>query len=204
MYLSRLVIDPLNRKAHYCLADQYAFHQVLHQAFDGDPPAVLYRIEPERHDQMVHVLVQSLIAPSWTRPAFAARLPVRLADGPKPVSLNLAKGQVLRFRLRANPTQAMRTQNLSRTGIIREHQQKAWLQRKLAQSGFVLGGHQIVGEGMIQIVKRSEERKMTFASMFCDGIVTVSDADLAIAGVQSGIGRGKAFGFGLLSLARVL
>lgn len=207
MYLSRLLVDPVNRKAHYCLADQYAFHTVLHAAFDADePPAVLYRIEPERHEGLVHVIVQSVLPPSWTRSGFAGRLPVREIEGPKHVTLGLEKGQVLRFRLRANPTQFVQGKKRVRTGIVREVNQTEWLRRRLMKGGLELHSHQIVNEGMSHIVKRSDAEKhsMSFVSILCDGFLTVSDPDLAVATVQSGIGSGKAFGFGLLSVGRAI
>src|SRR5207247_1467305 len=42
-----------------------------------------------------------------------------------------------------------------------------------------------------------------FLAVRFDGVLTVTDADTFRATVAGGIGSGKAFGFGLLSLARV-
>jgi len=51
--------------------------------------------------------------------------------------------------------------------------------------------------------KEEETLKMTFACATFDGILEVTNPALFLHALYSGIGSGKAFGFGLLSLARV-
>ena len=45
---------------------------------------------------------------------------------------------------------------------------------------------------------------MTFGSVLFDGELEVNDANAFRAALRSGIGSGKAYGFGLLSIARAV
>ena len=54
-------------------------------------------------------------------------------------------------------------------------------------------------------LKKDEDgvRRLQFYAVQFDGVLQVTDADLLVRAVQAGIGSGKGFGFGLLSLAPV-
>ena len=98
MYLSRLRLNPHDRKARRDLADPYRLHQTL-AAAAGDDDRLLFRAEPDAPGGPA-VLVQTHAAPDWARlPDAYARI-----DGPKPFEPEISEGQRLRFRLVANPT----------------------------------------------------------------------------------------------------
>lgn len=95
----------------------------------------------------------------------------------------------------------------------REEQLVRWLERKAEGAGFALAiqegpeGEQrpacITGPPQTYRVHRPEERPLTFIGVEFTGLLRVADPAALAETVRSGIGRGKAFGFGLLSLAPV-
>ncbi len=205
MYLSRLLLDLRDRKVQRALEDPYRLHQAILHAFPPDAPGgggrVLFRVEPEREDGRARVLVQSALRPDWASEALREHLPLARFDQPKELSLALSAGQLLRFRLRANPTRRSQEKRLP---VLGEEAQVAWLRRKMEGAGFELVAARQYDEGMRHGSRRraEEERRMTFVSVLYEGAIRVAMPDRAIAAVQGGIGSAKAFGFGLLSVAR--
>lgn len=105
MYLSRLLLDPRHKQARTDLANPYQMHATLCHAFaepEQTPPRFLWRAEEGKTPT---VLVQSIETPNWEK--LTQRFPGYFSQRPesKPIPLeHLQSGQVLRFRLRANPT----------------------------------------------------------------------------------------------------
>ncbi|WP_019991487.1 type I-E CRISPR-associated protein Cas6/Cse3/CasE [Rudanella lutea] len=109
MYLSKLILNPRCRDARRDVGSPYELHRTLARAFDTEPGTdyrckhgVLFRLEPMAYAQALPtVLVQSATQPDWNE------LPETYLLQPahtKPVSVSLAVGQTLAFRLVANPT----------------------------------------------------------------------------------------------------
>jgi len=116
----------------------------------------------------------------------------------KEVKLALRQGQRLRFRLRANPTVK---RGGKREGLLSEDEQIAWLNRKGTVHGFTVMTV-YVHDQRFEVGKSGSEGEVR---MFCatfDGHLTVSDPEKLLQAVENGIGSGKGFGNGLLSLAR--
>jgi CRISPR system Cascade subunit CasE len=205
MYLSRLTLDLRNRKVQRSLADPYRLHQAILHAFPPDQPGggcrVLFRVEPEQDDARARILVQSELRPVWTNPALHEHLPVAHVDPPKEFVPSFKAGQVLRFRLRANPTRRSQEKRLP---VLGEDPQIAWLRSKLERAGFQLMAARRHDEGMRMGSQRKGERseQLTFVSVLFEGAARVVEPIAADAALRSGIGSAKAFGFGLLSLAR--
>ena len=133
------------------------------------------------------------------------------------------------FRLRANPTKRLGKSaeygKGKRVGIYKEDEQLAWLARKGEQHGFRVLHAQISRDGKIKDEKKVQQPgadscapdaadknevdapkgvyKLDLLSVQFDGTLQVIDPDKLIAAVETGIGSGKGFGFGLLSLAPV-
>ena len=215
MHLSRLILNPRNRRVQREVADPYQMHRSLMKAFpDNLKPGderVLFRLETHPRTGMLTLLVQSLALPDWSwlaePDARGYLLPV---DEPnpaaKPFDLNLAPGQMLAFRLRANPTARRRLPDgkRKRVGLCREEEQIEWLKRKGEQGGFhVLSVRTSNQDTVNGYIRRDEERhKLKLLAVQFDGLLQVTDPDQLRESVRQGIGSGKALGFGLLSLAR--
>ena len=83
--------------------------------------------------------------------------------------------------------------------FLTEEKQKEWIERKEKENGFNIKGVLIIDKGFQQISKSSLEWN-TRAVLF-EGVLEVVDKNLFSKCLGNGIGRGKAFGYGLLSIA---
>jgi len=209
MYLSRLILNPRNRRVQREIADPYQMHRSLMRAFPDDlaPAAerVLYRLEHDPRRGALQLLVQSLNLPDWSWLAQpGARGYLLAVDEPNPAvksfDLHLVPGQVLAFRLRANPTVK---RNGKRLGLYRPEEQRQWLLRKAEQHGFRVLSARIGGKEKLSgyIHRQDTTHRLQLLAVQFDGLLQVSDPELLCQAVQWGIGSGKALGCGLLSLA---
>lgn len=214
MYLSRLVLNPRNRRVQKELAAPYEMHRTLSRCFE---PALtisterfLFRVD-QGCDGIAKLLLQSLTEPDWSwlqDPGARSYLLSIDTENPacKCVDLQLAAGQVLAFRLRANPTKKLSLgRNNKRVGLYKEEEQIGWLQRKGSSAGFEVHSVRIGADEMItDTIHRQEDNTTHRAKLLAvtfDGLLRVTDVEALRVAVAAGIGSGKAFGFGLLSLA---
>jgi CRISPR system Cascade subunit CasE len=203
MYLSRITIPMLSRTAQRNLANPYALHASFLRAFPPDIPGggerILFRLEPELMGQSRIALVQSDTTPSWTEDVLQ-EIATDAQSSLKTFEPELKRGRLLRFRLRANPVV---TRDGKRLGLIGDEAHTDWLRRKGEKSGFRVREATSIDEGKVSAMKRrgGQETRMTFQSVRFEGFLDVLDPDLLWAAVKTGVGPGKAFGFGLLSLA---
>lgn len=211
MFLSRLILNPRSRSARRDIARPYEMHRTLMRAFpdeaDGGAERVLWRLDTERHSGRLTLYVQSQDKPNWSflgPPDDYLLDPHDLGlDNPaaKPFAPAFREGQVLAFRLRANPTVK---RDGKRLGLFGEDDQRDWLARKGEQDGFQPLRVTIVPEGMVTDKKRrnDRERKITLYAVRFDGHLRITEHQTFRQGLAAGIGPAKALGFGLLSLAR--
>ena len=214
MYLSRLILNPRNRRVQREIADPYQMHRSLMRAFPDDleegAERVLFRLDSSPRTGTLTMLVQSLTHPDWSWVAEPGARGYLVSTGePNPAvksfDLHLAPGQVLAFRLRANPT-VKRTVDgkKKRLGLYREEEQMQWLERKAEQSGFrVLSARTSRQESIGGCIHRDDStHKLRLLAVQFDGLLQVIDPDRLRESVRRGLGSGKGLGFGLLSLAR--
>lgn len=247
LYLSRLVLNPQSRQVMSEITQPYEMHRTLMRAFPRmaddsqrkarDEFSVLFRAEVADLQGPVKVYVQSCIEPDWS---FLHDLNDYLwanAGGPAyewkdvlQAYRQIQGGQVLSFRLRANPTKRIAAENNKLKGkrveLRREDEQLSWLSRKgQTMDNGVPGGFSLLmkkvkdGTGeeyMVPCVKVCCEGKQvgrkrdeagghptTHMAVLFDGLLRVTDAASFLETLINGIGAGKAFGFGLLSVASV-
>jgi CRISPR system Cascade subunit CasE len=192
---------------------------------------VLYRVEPPGRAGTLVVLVQSQSEPDWGRLPLGYLLSLgpeqanpawKRVDG---TYASLVAGTTLAFRLRANPTRKIDTRsgldgqrrNGRRVELRQEAEQLAWLARKSEQAGFRLVAvradsqvpdvrtgveTKLVGRRPSSAASKGGDRRLTFGSVLFDGELCITDAERFRQALAAGIGPGKAFGFGLLSVAR--
>jgi CRISPR system Cascade subunit CasE len=210
MYLSRLILNPRSRRVQKEIADPYQMHRSVMRAFPEDLTAdserVLFRSETPTGGPPV-LLVQSLTVPDWGWLATddGARGYLVETEEPNPwvkeFSLDLHAGQLLAFRLRANPTVK---RNGKRLGLYREEEQLGWAARKAERGGFRLLSARTSSEEVLDCVvhRPSRDENLQLLCVQFDGLLEVRDPVRLRRAVEMGIGSGKGFGFGLLSLAR--
>jgi len=195
---------------------------------DGDARAalgVLHRVETDPRSGRVTLLVQSRVEPDWSRLEGGYLTDDHGADinpACKRIDLQyqaIGAGKVLAFRLRANPTRKIDTKsgpdgsrrNGRRVELSRETDQIAWLRRKGEQGGFRLLSVRVdsavanvrVVPGVKAVGSRGcgGAQRLVFGTTLFEGVLQVEDAERFRRTLECGVGPGKAYGFGLLSVA---
>ncbi len=224
MYLSKLTLNLRSRLVQKELANRYELHRTLTRAFSAhmaEEERILFRLEEGDHTAGAVLLVQSSTIPDW--PLLPERYLLFDAEV-KSYSPRIHPGQVLIFRLLANPTKRINAypaegtteRESKRVRLLKEEEHFDWLDRKAAANGFHLLGVRsarqpdVIGYSRkkhtsLTADKESQEKpvqKITLQAVQFDGILEVTDPEAVISAVRKGIGPAKGFGFGLLSLAR--
>lgn len=227
MYLSRLILNPRSRQVQHELADPYELHRTVSRAFpDGvfkaertedNATNILFRVDLHPRTRIPTLLVQSRQQPIWDFLSTEKKdyllgendLPLDVENpAVKEMDLKLIEGQVLAFRLRANPTVKKDREGKRqgrRVGLIREEDQQKWLERKFESAGAALVSVNIVNEQFTRgklFIEKEKEKRMNFLSVQFDGILQVKKPDELASTIFTGFGSAKGLGFGLLSLAR--
>jgi CRISPR system Cascade subunit CasE len=207
---------------HKTLLSAFADGGVHQDRRNPESHALLYRAEKHPLLPAWNVLVQSCSYPNWT--SFHEwrdnhRQPYLLQPTQcKPFELHLINGQHLAFRLRANPTRKKTfikgdPASKKRIAIWETDALLDWIQRKFddatseggksCPSGFRLLSAQVSREAHIKMNLKQPEQSHQFKcyTVQFDGMLEVVQPNYAVQTVHAGIGSGKAFGFGLLSLA---
>jgi CRISPR system Cascade subunit CasE len=203
MYLTRLTLDPRCAQARRDLADAYDMHRTLSRAFvmgnDELPTRFLWRLERDTNP-WTHptVLVQARHAGEWDS---LQSLPGYLQKSAehKTVELDrLVQAGTYRFRLMANPTV---TRQGKRYGLLDEVAQLEWLKRQGVRHGFGVKASVVSASDLLES-KRKPGGSITVQQVCFDGVLEVQEPSSVRNALLDGIGHAKAFGCGLLSLAR--
>jgi CRISPR system Cascade subunit CasE len=168
---------------------------------------VLYRLDYQFNPVKLIVLVQSQSPSNWVGLERIGYLVQPAAS--KSFFPTFMIGQLLQFRLVANPTKRLgklSEQNGQRVGLMREKDQKEWLKNKGLANGFqivaVTASKHNHPDGRKYDPKLKKWIQIRQLGVRFDGILTVTDKERFLSALSNGIGSGKAMGFGLLSLAR--
>lgn len=179
----------------------------------GADSGFLFRIDPGPAGRAM-ILVQSAVEPDWDyafqNAGFLLAAPAEI----KEYDPAFAAGQRLRFRLAANPTRKLSQHSCERDGKqvaerwigkrvpVPADQLDRWLARQAVAAGFSIASDSVtVQAGYIYVSKTRDGNGQRLRSVRYDGILEVTDPDKFRNTLVSGIGPGKAFGFGLLSVA---
>ncbi|WP_117214283.1 type I-E CRISPR-associated protein Cas6/Cse3/CasE [Allorhizocola rhizosphaerae] len=227
MYLSKLLINVYSREFRRDHADIRQMHRTVMSGYRGLPndtparqsQAILWRLDTMHRGFVQYV--QSLGKPDWSQlPADYLLEPAQVRSL-QPVLDAIAPGRRFAFRLVANPVRDILRPTGQPTAEPRKraHQIKVarrdpqeqleWLIRKGEHHGFVIptasSGRPDAAPSPclpLKSQKRAEDRgPITIEPVRFEGHLIVTDAPTFTDAVCTGIGRGKAYGCGLLSLA---
>lgn len=223
MHLSRLTLEP-DAARHDAfwqrLGDAYAFHREVWRLFSEDPDQdrdFLYRLDLHRGRPTLFTL-------SPVRPEDPDRL-WRIDS--KRFAPQLAVGDRLEFRLRANPTvkkngkrcdvvmdakyqlkeaAVPRKKWPTQAALVAEHA-PAWLERRAESLGVVFPAVTADGYQVHHFAKPGRNgnrsgRRITLATCELQGILEITEPDRFVEHVTRGVGPAKGFGCGLMLLRR--
>jgi CRISPR system Cascade subunit CasE len=209
MYLSRIELNSRRRDTARALASPRILHASVEAGFPrgSDGGRNLWRVDTlsgaryllvlsRRKPDFTHIVEQygwPESGQTWESSDYAAFLS------------GIAKEQVWRFCLCANPVRSVHSGDEKERGKIYApadvEQQKQWLANRAGKNGFSLDGKfAVVERGMKQFARKGECVTLGIATF--EGFLTVTDAALLCRALTDGIGRAKAYGCGLMTLAR--
>jgi CRISPR system Cascade subunit CasE len=205
LFLSRLILNANHSQAKSEIGHPYELHRTICKAFENpDEARILFRADTDQPGE-VHVVVQSLAKPDWSR-LDAKDGYVKSKDEPKLVELaGLKAGMQLRFRLRCRPSKRIGDKASKNKGKRRTLTGKdeiiAWLHRKAEENGF-----EVIDAGFDRLYwheSRGGKQEKPLGAVQFDGVLEVTDPDKLREAVRNGLGSQKAYGFGLLSIAPI-
>ena len=190
---------------------------------------ILHRLEIDKQRGRAILLVQSSVKPGWNFLAadYADELKCKAVHEQYS---KIENGLTLVFRLQANPTKRIggkyehpdEKKRAEFTAKFRDEKKRRritmnkdedrieWLERKGLDAGFRLANTRVeptvenvasVAEGKINFRKEKSSPNLTFGSVVFEGVLQVTDTEKFREALKTGIGTGKAYGFGLLSIA---
>lgn len=208
MYLSRMELDTRRRSTRSLMESRERIHGVVESAFPGERTRKLWRVDVL--NEKTYLLILSEDRPDFTRAAQQYSSEEIGAWQTKDYStlLDRIKGDtVWWFRLTANPTKS-EAMNGSR-GKVRacgkEPEQKQWLMDRAEKNGFYLqeDGFRIMESEWHSFRKGNDcDRTVMLKSVTYEGLLKVTDAEKFKCSLCSGIGRGKAYGMGMLTVVK--
>jgi CRISPR system Cascade subunit CasE len=212
MFLSKLHVDVRSRTFRRDFANVHDMHRTLMSVYPDVPPTtqkrqahgVLWRLDDD-HSGFVQY-VQSRTQPDWTQLPTGHLTAPPLVRSLEPLLAAMTPGRKLAFRLLANPTKC-ESKSRKRIPITNSTEQIAWLIRQGERYGFVIPS---AADGRPDLAptptaaltgRKNDTGKITIEPVRYDGHLVVTDQALFSNALVEGIGRGKADGCGLISLA---
>lgn len=204
MYLSRVEIDDNNRQKTKDLTHLGAYHNWVESSFPNELAQNrrlrhLWRIDRLRGKR--YLLIVSQEKPDLTKMQRYGVVNTAMTKDYQPFMEQIQNGDVMRFRLVANPT--YRTDGKVYPHITVE-QQKNWLLAQIEKAGFVIPTDQ-AGNYSFEIVNRNwpvlyHKRRVRLSRVAFEGKLRVIDAAKLRLALTNGIGREKAYGMGMLTV----
>jgi len=218
MFISRIHLDPRRRGTKQAMANPNHFHAHIQKvlsreigatpADDGERP--LWRLERGGSRPTLYVVSRTRPDLSLTQRQYGSPdSPPEYHDYTKRLD-TLDRGQVWSFRLVANPTHNIERKTDGK--VIRiEHRvakfQSEWLGRKGDRHGFSVLGEPVISSLTTSRFQRrdaeTENDTVKIASCVFAGRLEVTDPDKFREALMYGVGRARAYGCGLLTIAPV-
>lgn len=216
MYLSRIKLDTRKRATMLALSNPQQFHGAIETALgvDNERSRTLWRLDTLEGEPCLLILTKDTPTLSTVAEQFACNSDMVETKKYDALLNRIAPGSQWRFRLTANPTKGQRNKDWKRgeksiergkvTALISVPQQEEWLLKRAEEYGFSLSPD---GFGVTQshtyVFHKLGRQKVTILSVTFEGVLTVLDVERFHQAMTDGIGRGKAYGNGLLTIVRV-
>ena len=210
MYLSRVRLNTEKRQTQLALAAPEKLHGAVERCFGTDCPRKrnLWRIDM-LHD-MCYLLILSEDRPELSHIREQFGYPGEPDEIKTFDSLlgRIENGSVWHFRLKANPTHTVKQAGEDRGRVVAHVSEKyemEWLHRRAEQNGFAVltEGSCVVGAGWKIFNKTGQRSRIRLKEVTFEGILRVEDRDLFCNALVNGIGRGKAYGMGMITVMRI-
>lgn len=225
-YLTRIFINPARRGGRKLITNPEAMHAAVLSCFPPDVShtngRILWRLDETNGSHTLFIVSpEQPDASSLIEQAGWSTRPGNIANYGRLLS-SLKNGQEWAFRLTANPVESRPSVNGTRGKVlphVTTDQQVGWLNTKASKYGFELpSAMETEGDAFAPLqtmvtkrtnlrffkggIERSKRNRVALRVAQFDGLLRVTDAELLRHSLVNGIGRAKAYGCGLLTLAK--
>ena len=210
MYLSKIQLDLRHPSVRQALRDCNDMHRNLMQGFPNHQIEevarkscnTLYRLVEKRNE--IYLLLTSELVPD--RAALASRGYILSPDSPKNISALeqvLLDGMTLRFELLASPCRKVASQqkNSRRVFLRTEDARAEWLAKKAEQCGFEIL-EVAENSNSFSVEGDKQEMRIHYNAVCFVGTLRIFNKEKFWKAYCEGIGPGKAYGLGMLTVAR--
>ena len=210
MYLSRIKLDTNKRETMIALSNPQKIHGAIESALGVEHERVrsLWRIDELRGETYLLVLTKDIPNFSTVSEQFGHDGGVVETKDYDKLLNRITSGSRWRFKLTANPTIYHKTpEDDSPRGKITSLKsvscQEEWLCKRAESNGFSLSPDDfLVTKTSNYAFRKNGKYNVYLLSVTFEGVLTVQDADLFRKALTEGIGRGKAYGNGLLTVVQ--
>ena len=226
MYFSRLTLTDTSL-LYKLRGNSYSEHQVLWTVFEDDRDAqrdfLYHKINgPRPQYYMLSSRKPKASMPEWQ------------LEGPKAYTPAIQNGQKFYFTLRANPTVTLskptnsaKKNSKKRIDVVTyekikiqyktlPHNKKPsyyelvqtsclnWLEKRAQKNGFVFDRGRVQAEAYTKHLARKQNKNITYYTVDFSGVLQVTEVESFKRVLFQGLGRGRAFGCGMLLIKRGL
>lgn len=213
MYLSRMYLNKSRRATREYLANPEKLHAAIENTYQtdpGQPRRTLWRIDESENSIALYLVTP--IAPSFEGLQESAGWSQQMTWDSRDYSIlldRLMKGQQYSFKLTANPSRIVTDDKgkKKRKAEVGPKNQLNWLLTRADDMGVKFveldegSACRVVGTKRLDF--RKKNHRVTVVTATFTGVLEVTDPEKLRAILRNGIGRAKAYGCGLLTLAPV-
>ena len=206
MYLSRIKLDTSQTRTMQALSAPNIFHGEIEDAEKDGRTRKLWRLDDLRGEKYLLILSENQIDFSGTARQFGYDDSYESKDYDSLIE-RIKTGSKWNFRLKANPTVQKFSKKRGRGRVLAhittEFQEK-WLKKQSEKNGFSLSEGEWLVTGSKWYVfnkNRNSNIKVRLLAVTYEGILTVTDEDSFRKALVNGIGREKAYGLGMITVA---
>lgn len=206
MYLSRVEIDRYNRKTIMDLTHLGTYHGWVESCFDEDKinrSRKLWRLDKINGREFLLILSEEkpmidILEKYGVRGTANSKKYDKLLD-------SVESGMTAKFKIELNAVKSIRDDSKnSKRGALRPisfDESYDFFNERASKNGFeVLGDLFITDKSVKKMKKKNEGVSVSLNSITYEGILKVTDEDKFKRALAEGIGKKKAYGFGLLSI----
>lgn len=205
VHLAQLRLEARSREVHRDLKDAARLHTTVQALFPdalGPTPRratnTLFRVEREQTGALLLIQSTLPINRNALPSGYASRVEYRDLG---PLLDWVDEGRAVRFRIDANPLKSVRVPGLQRGKRVPVSGEEAltWWGRQAGRAG--LSNHFVLDLPQPDVLGSHSESSIRLRAMRFEGVATVTDPEALRTAIITGIGRGRAYGLGLLSIA---
>lgn len=208
MYLSRIKLNTARTRTIQALAAPNIFHGAIESTENNDKTRKLWRLDDMRGDKYLLILSKKALDLSNVAEQFGYDNSYESKSYDNLLE-RITEDSEWQFRLKANPTFQRFDQKKGRGKVfahITPELQKKWLKKEADKNGFLISDdkYMVTASQWYTFKKnRNSNIKVHLLSVTYEGVLTVTNKDSFRKALVNGIGREKAYGLGLMTIAGI-